>query len=55
MKSVFEPKAIINPGQATIPKEGHIGYVKVENYHYEGPELEAKRFSVDSYEFEDVR
>lgn len=32
-----------------IPKEGTVGYVKVESKHYEGPELKPRWFDVDDF------
>lgn len=54
MEQNFKPTTIINPGNYPIPKEGTVGYVKVENKHYEGTELKPRWFEVDSYSFESV-
>ena len=44
----------IEPVIMPIPKEGTVGYVKVESKHYEGPELKPRWFDVDEYEFEAI-
>ena len=54
MEQEFKPTRIINPGAITVPKTGTVGYVKVENKHYAGPEIKPRWFEVDSYEFESV-
>ena len=46
--SASESEAI-NPGTMPIPKEGTVGYVKVESKHYEGPELKPRWFDVDDF------
>lgn len=38
----------------TAPVEGTIGYVHVEDVHYDGPELEPKVFMVEENEFEAI-
>lgn len=43
---------VINNDNLTAPKEGTVGYVKVESKHYEGPEIKPQLFGVDSYELD---
>lgn len=45
----FEPSQIITPDGYPIPKEGTVGYVKVEREHYEGSELKPRLFKVDDF------
>ena len=35
---------IINPTNQGVPKEGTIGYVYIEDVHYDGPKLEPRLF-----------
>ena len=42
----FEPSQIITPDDYPLPKEGTVGYVKVEKRNYER-ELNPKLFKVD--------
>ena len=50
----FEPSQIITPDDYPLPKEGTVGYVKVEKRNYERPELKPRLFKVDDYRFETV-
>jgi len=50
----FDMSKVINPDDYPLPKEGTVGYVKVEREHYEGPELKPRLFKVDDYRFETV-
>lgn len=50
MEQEFKPARIINPGAITVPKTGTVGYVKVENKHYEGTELKPRWFEAGDYE-----
>ena len=51
---VLRTKRVITPDDYPLPKEGHIGYVKVESKHYEGPELKPRWFDVDEYKYEAI-
>lgn len=50
----FDMSKVINPDDYPLPKEGTVGYVKVEREHYEGSELKPRLFKVDDYRFETV-
>lgn len=54
VNEAFRPKCVIPPRTMPIPKEGTVGYVKVEKRNYEGPELKPRLFKVDDYRFETV-
>lgn len=51
---VLRTKCVITPDDYPLPKEGTVGYVKVESKRYEGPELKPRWFDVDEYEFEAI-
>lgn len=53
-EAVLRTKCVIPPGTMPIPKEGTVGYVKVESKNYEGPELKPRWIDVDEYEFETI-
>jgi len=43
---------VINNDNLTVPTEGTVGYVHVEEINYDGPEIKPRLFDVDSYTFE---
>lgn len=43
---------VINNDNLTIPTEGTVGYVHVEEINYDGPEIKPQLFDVDTYTFE---
>lgn len=45
---------IINSNTQTIPETGRVGYVHIEDKHYDGTELKPRLFDVDSYTFEPI-
>lgn len=47
-------KKIITPEPRPVPKTGHIGYVKVESYDYEGSELKPRLFDMDLQDWDTV-
>lgn len=54
MEQNFESTKVITPVQSSVPKTGHIGFVKVESYDYEGSGLKPRLFDVDLREWETV-
>lgn len=44
---------IINPHTQALPENGGVGYVHVEEKHYDETELKPRLFDADSYEFND--
>lgn len=45
---------IITPESRPVPKAGHIGYVNVGSYDYEGSELKPRLSDIDSHEWQPV-